>query len=118
MNVSAVVADKIQKSLPFTAFNITTECAKQGTKTPHRNVKDEVHQLFKGGQMGNFLRDSVATPGGKKCFLYYPPTLTPNDPALTAYVFSNGPEPVAVPTPAAPAATPAPTTDANGDPLD
>lgn len=91
--IVALVTDKIQKSLPFSAWSITTEMRKQQIQGSHDVVKDIVHLLFKQGQMQSYLRESCPIPGKtNKCWVYYPPTLDPQDQAFKDYVFNNGPE--------------------------
>lgn len=91
--VTEIVSDKIQKGLPFSAFSITSECRKQNVAGRHEDIRKEVHALFNAGQMQDYHRESVNLPNNsEKCFVYYPPSLNPSDPAFIAYIFSNGPE--------------------------
>ena len=97
--IAAVIAEKTQKGLPFTAWSITTELRKQNVPGSHDDVKNEVHRLFKAGQMQNYLRESMPIPGRtNKCWVYYPPALDPKimgateNQAFLDYLFNNGPE--------------------------
>lgn len=103
--VSAMVAEKIQKGVPFTAWIITSDLRKKGESANHDDVKGEVHRQFKAGQMSNYNRDSIGIPGKtNKCWVYYPAALDPNDQAFLDYLFANGPEVSAVASASAPVA--------------
>lgn len=55
----------------FTAFDITTEVRQRGKQVRHGEVRDHVHDLFRGGGMGASYERSVVDIDGNKPWVYH-----------------------------------------------
>ena len=78
--VEDVVTEFVSKGWQFTAYNITTEAKKRGANDRHLNLKQAVHDLFKGNEITGYSRDLVDIKSvGAKAYLYSPSGSDVND---------------------------------------
>jgi len=78
--VEDVVTEFVSKGWQFTAYNITTEAKKRGANDRHRNLKQAVHDMFKGNEITGYSRDLVDIKSvGAKAYLYSPSGSDVND---------------------------------------
>jgi hypothetical protein len=71
--VEQIVQEKCQAGEMFTAFDVSVEAKKRGSRERHRDMRAVVHACFEQGIMGPaYQRNRITIPGAAaKAWLYY-----------------------------------------------
>lgn len=70
--VTAIVQDRVQSGIMFTAYDVTVEARRRGGNVRHNDVRDLVHELFENGRMGATYNRSLIDVGAPtKPWLYH-----------------------------------------------